>query len=137
MPSPHRRIGLVVDDDMGSALAVLREQHGAAPPETVLARNAMFGGVALEAVLREATSTSPSRDAARELLSELRRLLDIVVLPAPVRGNVVESIEQVARDSGLADRRRRQLALLESPSSHGRAALAQTELIDAFDPQPD
>jgi len=123
----------LLDDDMSSAVAALREQHGTALPEAALARKAVFEGVAFGAVLQEARSQSASREAAQEILRDLRRLMDALVLPALVKSTVIEEIEQASHATGVAERRRRQLALLRSPNPHGRAALAQTEMIDAFD----
>ena len=90
MPSPHPRIGLVVDEQMSEALRVLREPTDEDLPQAGLARRAVFGGVALGAIVHEARSASGHRDAALRLLHDLRALLQSVRLPSAVRTGLLE-----------------------------------------------
>jgi hypothetical protein len=134
MPSSHRRVGLVLDDSMSSAFAVLREHLGPGVPEARLARTAVIDGAAFGAVLREATTArSASQEAAQRILREMRDLLATMTLPPQVKTIVIDEIDRVSRDSGVQERRQRQLALLDLPNPYGRAALDLTESIDAFD----
>jgi hypothetical protein len=136
MPTPHRRIGLVLDEGMSSAFDMLREQAGPALPEAGLARKAVYDGVALSAVLHAATTRTSSQEAARQLLRDMRALLRTMSLPMDVRTAVLEEIDRASADAGVQERRRRQLALLESPNPYGRATLDVTDSIDALDREP-
>jgi len=121
---------LLLDEKMTSAFAVLRDQVGPAVPEAGLARKAVFDGVAFGAVLREATMQSASQEAARQLLHDMRQLLDVLVLPGPVKSIVMEEIDRASHDTGVQQRRRRQRALLATENPHGPSAL---DLADSFD----
>lgn len=121
---------------MNSAFNALREQHGVELPEATLARRALFDGVAFGAVLREASSRSASREAAQEIVQGVRHLMESMALPALIKTTVIAEIEQVQSDISVAERRRRQRALLRSPNPHGPATLTETAFFDAFDRQP-
>ncbi|RYG67809.1 hypothetical protein EON77_16115 [bacterium] len=137
MPSPHRRVGLVIDDELSSAFGALREQRGSDLPEAALARGALIDGTVFGAVLREAGSQSASREAAQEIVRNLRTLMESLALPPFVKTTVIAEIDQVRHEVGVAERRLRQRALLRSPNPHGAAALAQSAYFDAFDQQAD
>jgi hypothetical protein len=136
MPSPHRRVGLVVDEEMSEALSALREQADEDLPQAGLARRAVFEGVALAAIVHEARSASGHREAARRLLHDMRALLESVRLPAAVRVGVLEEIDRVGADEARQERRRRQRALLRAPDPHGLTALHVSDTLDAFDADP-
>lgn len=120
---------------MSSAFSALREQLGVELPEATLARRALIDGVAFGAVLREANSQSASKDVAQEIIQSMRNLMESLTLPPIVKTTVIAEIEQVRQEVSVAERRRRQRALLRSPNPHGAAALAQTAYFDAFDQQ--
>lgn len=136
MPSPHARIGLVVDDDLSAALGVVREQADGEVPQAGLARRAVFDGAALAAIMREARTPSAHRDAALRLLQDLRELLEGVELPPAIRATVVREIEAAGADALVRERRRRQRALLRAPDRHGATALHVSDTIDALDAEP-
>lgn len=136
VPSPHHRVGLLLDEDMSSALAVVREHVGPSVSQAGLARKAVFEGVALEAVLREATTRSAGQETALRLLRDMRALLEILTLPRLVKAGVIEELDRVSHDTDVQQRRLRQRALLNSPNPHGRAALDLKETFDAFERQP-
>jgi hypothetical protein len=66
----------------------------------------------------------------------MRALLRTMSLPMDVRTAVLEEIDRASADAGVQERRRRQLALLESPNPYGRATLDVTDSIDALDREP-
>ena len=136
MPSSHPRLGHVLDEDMSTAFAVLRELADPGVPEAGLARKAVFDGAAFGAILREATTPSASQDAARRLLRDMRGLLATMTLPQELKSAVMGEIDRASADAGVQERRARQLALLDSPNPHGRAALDVADSIDAFDVDP-
>ncbi|HWT92294.1 MAG TPA: hypothetical protein VN238_04810 [Solirubrobacteraceae bacterium] len=136
MPSPHTRIGLVVDEDVSAALSVMREQAGDDVPQAGLARRAVFDGAALAAVIREARGASARRDAAQRLLQDLRALLEGVPLPDAVLANVLEEIDRAGTDEERQERRRRQRTLLRSSDPHGLTALRISDAIDDLDADP-
>ncbi|MEZ5122019.1 MAG: hypothetical protein R2736_10665 [Solirubrobacterales bacterium] len=132
MPSPHKRMGLVLDEPMRDALDTVRSRVPA-PSQSALARLAVFEGAALNAVL-DAASSAGDRDAIDAMRALRRVLSDLETLPVAVKADVLVEIDRAIADSGVTDRRRRQLALLRAPSAHGRAALAARERLEAFDP---
>lgn len=101
-----------------------------------LARKAVFEGVALEAILREATTRSDGQETAQRLLRDMRALLETLTLPRLVKEGVVEELNRVGHDTDVQQRRLRQRALLNSPNPHGRAALDCKESFDAVERQP-
>lgn len=136
VPSSHPRVGLVLDEDMSSALALVREHVGSSVSQAGLVRTAVFEGVALEAILREAATDSAGQEAAIRLVRDMRALLETLTLPRPVKEGVIEELDRVGRDTDVQQRRRRQRALLNSSNPHGRAASDIKETFDAFERQP-
>lgn len=80
-------------------------------------------------------SASGGRDAALRVLRDLRALLENVRLPSAVRAGVLEELDRVSADDAKQERRRRQMALLDTPDPHGLTALHVSDTIDAFDRQ--
>jgi hypothetical protein len=136
MPSSHARVGLLLDEDMSSALALVREHAGPSVSQAGLARKAVFEGVALEAILREATTRSAGQETALRFLRDMRALLETLTLPRLVKEGVIAELDRVGHDTEVQQRRLRQRALLNSPNPHGRAALDVKESSDAFERQP-
>lgn len=138
MPSPYRRIGLVVDEDMDSALDIFRDSSREQPtPEASLARRAVFEGTLIEALMKVAGRASSGQPRAAALLAELRDVLPTLQLPKAAAADLEEALARVTEAHALEDRRRRQLALLESPNPYGRAALEYAEDFDGLDSLPD
>lgn len=132
MPSPHPRVGVVLDDPMSEALSAFRQSLGEDLPQAGLARRAIFEGIALEAIVQEART----RDAADRFLSDLRERLDRAGLPPAVHAEIVRRLDRVDAESARRDRRRRQMELLSEPDPSGLTALHVTDTIDALDDQP-
>jgi hypothetical protein len=133
MPSPHPRIGLVLDAGLRDALDVLRRRGELSQPQAALARRAVFEGALLEAILLEACSDSPTGAAALAVLREIREIVGQLSMPRSVADAVIDEIDRVTDRARARERRARQLALVESPNPHGRAALEVAERIDALD----
>lgn len=135
MPSPHRRIGLIVDEDMESALEIFRHTAGAAP-EATLARSAVLEGVMVEALMTAAEGASGHQERAAILVRELRELLPALRLPAVVHDNLAGRLDRAIETRTGEERRRRQLELIGSPNPSGRAALDYADSFDADDTLP-
>lgn len=123
----------MLDEDLSSALAALRDRAGPELPEAGLARKAVLEGVALDAILRTASAHAQSDDEARLLLRSLRMWLSRSAMPPPAMAALLGELDRADQHADLQERRRRQRALLRSPDPHGPAALAIAESFDAFD----
>lgn len=137
MPSPHRRIGLVIDEDMDSALDIFRDASRAEPaPEASLARRAVFEGTLIEALMKVATHASGGQERAAALLHELREMLPTLRLPEAVTADLEEALGRVTEGQAIEERKRRQIASLSEPNPYGRAALELTDTFDALESLP-
>ncbi len=135
MPSRHRRIGLVVDDDIDSALRIFRDASRSSTPDASLARAAVFEGALVEALMA-AAGGSDRQDRAAVLLEELHDLLPMLRLPDPVRAHLAEALGRAAESQTREVRRRRQIELISSPNPHGRATSDYADTFDALDTLP-
>jgi hypothetical protein len=134
MPSPHRRVGLVLDEAVEAALLSLIA-NAAATGEAPLVRRAVLEGTAFEALLRAVRDDGPGCGPALAALRAMRlALAEIDELPPAVRSLVLEQIDRVDRTTERDLRRRRQLALLDSPGPSGASALDWRRVLDAPDP---
>lgn len=130
MPTSHPRVGLLLDDEMQHALATVRRRAGDDATQASLVRRAVFEGVALEAIMDEATSGSASRERAARVVAELRDLIGDLALPTSVVTSVSDDLSRALQDSDVQVRRRRQRVLLANPDPEGALALAITEAFD-------
>ena len=135
MPSPHRRIGLVADEDIQSALKIFRQAAGAAP-DASLARSAVLEGALVEALMTAAERGSGDHERAAVLVRELRELLPALRLPAVVHDNIAERLDRAVKTRAGEERRRRQLELIGSPNPYGPTALDYADSFDADDTLP-
>jgi len=135
MPSPHRRIGLVADEQIESALKIFRRAAGAAP-DASLARSAVLEGALVEALMTAAERGSGDQERAAVLVRELRELLPALRLPAAVHDHLAERLERAVERRTGEERRRRQLELIGSPNRYGQAALDYADSFDADDTLP-
>lgn len=135
MPSRHRRIGLVVDEDIDLALGVVREgSTKASLPDATAVRDAVLEGAVLSAVFSVARRPSTEVGAqAAALLAELRDLLPALELPTSVTEIVGQNVDATRARQISAERRQKQLMLLSSPNPHGRAAQEYADYHDALD----
>lgn len=125
MPSPHPRIGLVVDQEMSEALAAFEGSLDEELPRAGLVRRAIFDGVAFQAIVR--------RISAAEPLGDLRSLMETAQLPEAVRSAVLRELDHATVEDAKRERRRRLLELLRTPDPYGLTALHVSDTIDAFD----
>ena len=132
MPSPHRRIGLIVDEPVDSALDLIRERAKGAVPEARAARQAVLEGALVEALLKLAMSDDAEHEEAAKLIARVRELVPTLPLSRQVRLELVESLAPAPSRPSLAERRRRQLELLAKPEVSEDAQTAQ-DLADTFD----
>lgn len=136
VPTSYPRVGLLLDEDMSTALAVVREHVGSSVSQAGLVRKAVFEGVALEAILREATTRSARQETALQLVREMRALIETLTLPRLVKEGVIAELDRVSHDADVQHRRLRQRVLLNSSNPHGRATLDLKETFDALERQP-
>lgn len=134
MPSSHRRIGLVVDEDVGTALALLRGRADSSFPDARLVREAVLDAILVERLVAAAELARDERAAA--VVEELRALLPTLELPEAVLRHLMQTLDTASKPVTRDERRRRQLALIDSPNPYGRAALDYTNSVDAFDEAP-
>ncbi len=130
MPTSHPRVGLLLDEEMQHALETVRRRAGDDATQASLVRRAVFEGVALEAVMNEATSGSATQERAARVVAELRELVGDLALPTSVVTSVTTDLSRALEGSDVQERRRRQRALLASPNPDGAMALAITEAFD-------
>jgi hypothetical protein len=138
MPSPHRRIGLVVDEPVDRALDLIRERAKEGVPEATAARQAVLEGALVEALLKLAMSDHADREQAADLIARVRELVPSLPLTAQIRLELLESLAPAQSRPSLAERRRRQLELLARPEVSEDAQTAQdlAETFDAFERLP-
>ncbi|HEY6757983.1 MAG TPA: hypothetical protein VI318_00775 [Baekduia sp.] len=139
MPSPHRRVGLVVDDLVGGILDLFRERAEPAVPAAKIARRAVVKGALVEATLKVARSDAPQRERAAELVAGLAALVPGLPLPGLVKDELLESLSRSDTAPSRAERRRRQLALVRSagkPEDDSQTAQDLAETFDAFERLP-
>src|SRR5580765_4277653 len=109
MPTSHQRIGLVLDDDLRSALDALGAHAPLSVPRAGLARKAVLEGVALDAILHTARAGSESGDAALGIVREIRALLPSLGVPPLVAATLMQELDRVSDDMGSRERREHQL----------------------------
>jgi hypothetical protein len=131
MPNPHRRVGLVVDETVASALHVFR---GEALPEAAVLRRAVLEGSVVEAIAKAAAGNGPEQERAAELMASLRALLPSLGLDGHLERAVSANLGHAIESIGLSERRRRQFALLEArPESAAQSAQDLADSLDAFE----
>ncbi|MEJ7817613.1 MAG: hypothetical protein WKF49_02965 [Thermoleophilaceae bacterium] len=135
MPSPHRRIGLVVDEGVESALTIFRQASETAP-DASLVRTAVLEGALIEALMTAAQRGDGDQEQAAVLVKRLRDLLPALGLPAVVRANLAGRLDRAVDTRTSEQRRHRQLELIGSPNPYGTAALDYADSFDADDVLP-
>ncbi|HVE68104.1 MAG TPA: hypothetical protein VNB64_05935 [Solirubrobacteraceae bacterium] len=136
MPTPFRRIGLVLDQEVDGALELFREGVNEEVPQASLARRAVFEGALVQALVLLARQRSPAQARAAAVVREMRELLPSLSLPREATDDLTEVLAGVAQDDESEARRQRQRTLLESPNLHGAAALSHAEDFDLLDSVP-
>jgi hypothetical protein len=138
MPSPHRRIGLVVDEPVDGILGLFREGMESVTPEAKLARMAVLEGALVEALVKAAGSDRPERERAAELVALAKELVPDLPLSGQVKDELLVALSRAAARPAPSERRRRQLALLRAAGrpSDGQTAQDLAETFDAFERLP-
>lgn len=115
MPTPHRRIGLVLDGDLDRLLRAAYPGHaGARSPDATVVRRAVLAGAGLEQAIRVSADDgllAEALDALREAVD--RRLRDgqeDAAAMAALADALAGSLDEARRER----RRQRQLAFLHS-----------------------
>jgi len=132
VPSPHRRIGLVVDEPVDSILRLFRDGAEPALPEARIARLAILEGALVEALLKVATGEGNDRGRAAELVGQVRDMLPSLPLSGQIKDELLDVLRRAEARPSLPERRRRQLELLRRSSAPSGGQTAQ-DLADTFD----
>jgi hypothetical protein len=133
MPSPHRRIGLVVDEPVDDVLDLFRERTQERLPEARIARMAVVEGALVEATMKLARSSDArDRDRAAHLVAGLEEIVPDLPLPGLLKDELLASLREARSRPSRAERRRRQLALVRSAERRPTGQTAQ-DLADTFD----
>ncbi|HET6508212.1 MAG TPA: hypothetical protein VFG42_15580 [Baekduia sp.] len=114
MPSPHSRVGLVVDEPMERTLDWLASRRPEDPARASVARRAVFEGAVLEAMLRELTVDGALALEAPRVVAAFLRVIDGLDLPADVLAAVRSQLDNAGAAQQRELRRARQRALLLS-----------------------
>jgi hypothetical protein len=133
MPSPHSRVGLVVDEPMERTLTWLASQRPEDPARASVARRAVFEGAALEAMLRELTLDSALALDAPRVVAAFRRAIEGLDLPEDVLAAVRSQLDHAGTVQTRELRRARQRALLSQDSSDGPTAQDIVDSIETLD----
>jgi len=138
VPSPHRRIGLVVDEPVDSVLHLFREDAEPALPEARIARLAILEGALVEVLVKVANGNGNDRERAAELVAQIREMLPSLPLTGRIKDELLDSLRRADAGPSLPERRRRQLELLRTASapSSGQTAQDLAESFDAFERGP-
>lgn len=132
MPSPHRRIGLVVDEPVDMVLELFRRGGHPSSPDARLARSAVMEGALVEALVTVANGNARERDRAIELIAEIRELLPSLPLSGKIQDELLDLLRRADGRPSLPERRRRQFELLRRAGSPSGGQTAQ-DLADTFD----
>ncbi len=138
MPSPHRRIGLVVDEPVASILRLFRERAESTLPEARVARLAVVEGALIEALVKVAASDAQERERAAELVAQVRALVPDLPLTGQIKDELLESLDRSRTRPSMTERRQRQFALLRNAArpSGGQTAQDLADTFDAFERLP-
>jgi hypothetical protein len=135
MPSAHRRVGLVVDDDVDSALVSLRRLTPTVTADATLVRMAVLDGAVLQAIIAAAASANEPALMAVEAVRAA--VVDSTDLPQDLSAHVLEQIDEARSQLERSTRRTRQHELLRQGAAHSAVALELRERLDRFDPLAD
>jgi hypothetical protein len=134
MPSPHSRVGLVVDEPMERTLAWLASRRPEDPARASVARRAVFEGAALEAILRELTVDSALAFEAPKVVAAFLRAIEQLDLPEEVLTAVRSQLDHVGTVQTRELRRARQRALLlDGAPADGPTAQDIVDSIETLD----
>ncbi|WP_155891960.1 hypothetical protein [Conexibacter woesei] len=119
MPSPHPRVGLVVDEAMDRTLTRLAGRRPGDVARAGVARWAIFEGEIFEAVLEQMARAELHGDATpadprATFEVAIRQAIDTLDLPQDVVDRVRAQLDHASVVQHRALRRRRQLALLDT-----------------------
>lgn len=114
MPSPHPRVGLVVDEAMDRTLTRLAERRPDDAARAGVARWAIFNGAIFEAFLEQLARADLDNAAPVDTRTAILRAIDTLDLPEDVLDGVRAQLDHAILLQEQADRRRRQLALLDA-----------------------
>lgn len=128
----------MVDEPVDSVLRLFREQAESTLPEARVARLAVVEGALIEALVKVAASDADERDRAAELVARVRELIPDLPLTGQIKGELLESLSRCRTRPSLAERRRRQFALLRNAEkpSEGQTAQDLADTFDAFERLP-
>jgi hypothetical protein len=138
VPSPHRRVGVIVDEPVDSVLHLFRETVEPTVSESRIARMAVLDGAMFAAIIKLASGHGAQRERAADLVTRMKAMLPALPLDRQVKNELLESLERVDPRPSLAERRRRQLALLSDVKQPelGQTAQDIAEMFDAFERHP-
>jgi hypothetical protein len=139
MPSPHPRVGLVVDEAMDRTLTQLAGRRPGDAARAGVARWAVFEGAIFEAVLEQMARAElhldvTSADPRATFAAAIENAIDTLDLPQDVADRVRAQLDHASIAQHRALRRRRQLALLDtappSPSLTAQDVVDDIETAD-------
>jgi hypothetical protein len=134
MPSPHTRVGLVVDEPMERTLTWLASRRPEDPARASVARRAVFEGAALEAILRELTVNSTLALEAPNVIAAFLRVIEGLDLPEEVLVAVRSQLDHAGTAQERELRRARQRALLlDETQADGPTAQDIVDSIEVLD----
>jgi len=132
VPSPHRRVGLIVDESVDSVLHLFREAAPSTLPEARIVRRAVVEGGLIEALVNLAASPGAQREQAARIVAQVRELVPSLRLNGQIKEELLEALSRAEARPPVAERRRRQLALIREAADPGDRQTAQ-DLADTFD----
>jgi hypothetical protein len=133
MPSPHPRVGLVVDEALDRTLARLAERRPQDAARAGVARWAIFEGAIFEAYLEQLALADVRGTAPTDPRATLEAAIATLDLPQDVLDGVRVQLDHASLVQERAERRRRQLALLHAGTPPGPTAQDVIDSIESAD----
>jgi hypothetical protein len=133
MPSPHRRVGLIVDEPVDSVLRLFPQASAPSISEAGIVRRAVLEGGLVEALVRLAAGNSAQQERAALVVEQVRELMPSLRLDTKIKEELLESLGRVEARPSLEERRRRQLALMRDAKPPTEGAQTAADLADTFD----
>jgi hypothetical protein len=139
VPTKHRRIGLVVDDELESVVRSLAEVGRPEASEASVVRRAVIRAAAVEQLLAAADVDGEDCDAIVSALVALRQALELAAARAEpasfAQRELAAAIARRLEGTGRGERRRRQIEFLDGAVfDEDDLALRLREELDGFDP---
>jgi hypothetical protein len=113
MPSPHPRVGLVIDEAMDRTLTRLAARRSRDAARAGVARWAIFEGAIFEAYL-EQLALADVHGTPVDARAALEAAITTLDVPQDVLDEVRAQLDHASLVQERAERRRRQLALLDA-----------------------